>query len=174
VDIGSSGYDAETGYGKLDAHAALIAAKPVPDELISSGFDTGYEGFTTSGNNAGWGSSTDLMSTAPYLFMSKEPSGANPIITSPSFDASPYQQILLTFNVKFYSPLDPNNVMYVYYYDGSSWNNLEGFLASDYGNDVMNFVSIEINSSEYNMASNAQIRFEGVGDVRFSTFIDNV
>ncbi|MEM9389018.1 MAG: S8 family serine peptidase [Bacteroidota bacterium] len=178
VDIGIPGYDDETGYGRIDAHAALVAASPEPVEveLISSSFDTGYEGFTTVGENAGWGISTDLMSTAPYLFMSKEPIvNSPPTITSPSFNASPYEQILLTFNVMFYLSSDPTNTIHINYYDGSSWINLGDLLvASGYRNNVIYSKSIIINSSEYNMASNAQIRFEIVGNGRYSTLIDNV
>ena len=178
VDIGIPGYDDETGYGRIDAHAALVAASPEPVEveLISSSFDTGYEGFTTVGEDTGWGISTDLMSTAPYLFMSKEPIvNSPPNITSPSFNASPYQQILLTFNIMFYLSSDPTNTIHINYYDGSSWINLgDSLVVSHYRNNFIYSKSVIINSSEYNMASNAQIRFEIVGNGRYSTSIDNV
>ena len=70
---------------------------------------------------------------------------------------------------------DPTNTIHINYYDGSSWINLgDSLVVSHYRNNFIYSKSVIINSSEYNMASNAQIRFEIVGNGRYSTSIDNV
>lgn len=144
----------------------------VSDVLISSAFSTGFDGFTDGGTNAAWYGGSGFMSSAPFVYVRDNTNSSR--ITSPAFDASSYDQIYLEFDMQFYR-MEGSDRLDVYFFDGSSWNNLGSVSVSDHGNGTTIAVATGINSSSFNLPSNARIRFEGEGSASSDySFVDNV
>lgn len=130
------------------------------------GTDTLHEGYFESG----WDGWADGGSDSYRYTGSRSPEGNSSIrirdnsgtassMTLSSVDVSAYDNITIDFAFYPYS-MENGEDFWVQYYDGSGWNTVETYArGTDFNNNTLYTASVNINSAQYNFASNAGFRF---------------
>ncbi len=131
--------------------------------IASYDFVDGLQGWTTNSNSwRGTNSTWSCDNSVGHLSIREDTSTSN--VTSPALDLTGYSSINYSFCFKS-QYLEGNDGFIVEYFDGSSWNTLHTYsIGSDFANSGSSYsysFTLSLDSSTYNLASNARFRFVG-------------
>ncbi len=130
-----------------------------PDEIFAHYFESGWDGWEDGGSDC-YRYSGSRSYEGQRSIRIRDNSGTASAMTSSEYDLSSYSSVELTFY--FY----PNSMEYgedfwLRYYDGSSWQTVATFASgTSFQNNSFYVATVPILGSQYNMATNAQFRFQ--------------
>ncbi|MDF1696117.1 MAG: zinc-dependent metalloprotease [Saprospiraceae bacterium] len=129
------------------------------DDLFAHYFETGWDGWQDGGSDC-YRYSGQRSYEGSYSIRIRDNSGTASAMTSPTYNLSQYSGVEVTF---FFYPnsMESGEDFWLRYYDGSSWQTVATFVSgSSFQNNSFYTATVPILSSSYNMASNAQFRFQ--------------
>ncbi len=131
-----------------------------PGTLSSNSFETGTDGWNSGGGDAGRTSNSRRSYDGNFSFLIRDNSGAASSFTSPSYDFSGLDQVEIEFY--FYpNSMENGEDFWVRYNDGSGWQTVATYTSgSSFNNNQFYVSTVTLDATEYNLSSNAQIRFQ--------------
>ena len=122
-------------------------------------FETGWDGWTDGGNDCSrYTGSRSYEGT--YSIQLRDNSGTSSSMTSPVFNLTSYGDVEISFYY-YANSMENNEDFWLRYYNGSSWSTIETYVSgSDFNNGSFYSATFTLNESQYNLASNAQFRFQ--------------
>jgi hypothetical protein len=129
------------------------------DELFAHYFETGWDGWQDGGSDC-YRYSGSRSWEGSYSIRIRDNSGTGSAMTSQSYNLTSYSGVEVTF---FFYPnsMENGEDFWLRYYDGSSWQTVATFVSgTSFQNNTFYTATVPILSSQYNMASNAQFRFQ--------------
>ena len=128
-------------------------------ELFAHYFETGWDGWQDGGSDC-FRYSGPRSWEGDYSIRIRDNSGTNSAMTSSSYNTTPYSGVEVTF---FFYPnsMETGEDFWLRYYDGSSWTTVATFVSgTSFQNNTFYTATVPILASQYNMATNAQFRFQ--------------
>jgi hypothetical protein len=127
--------------------------------LFAHYFETGWDGWQDGGSDCARYSGSRSYE-GNYSIRIRDNSGTASAMTSPSYNTTAYSGVEVTFYFYSYS-MENGEDFWLRYYDGSSWQTVAAFASgTSFQNNSFYVATVPILSSNYNMASNAQFRFQ--------------
>ena len=122
-------------------------------------FELGWDGWADGGSDcARYSGNRSWEGT--HSIQIRDNSGTASAMTSPSFDASSYDQLEIEFYFYAFS-MENGEDFWVRYYDGSTWTTVAAYASgSSFNNNNFYVATVTLDNSNYNFPSNAQIRFQ--------------
>ncbi|MEM7185103.1 MAG: M43 family zinc metalloprotease [Bacteroidota bacterium] len=144
------------------------------DILHEGFFETGWDGWQDGGGDCARYSGSRSYEGS-YSIRIRDNSGTASAMTSSTYDVSSYDQVEVSFHFYAYS-MENVEDFWLRYYDGSSWITVETWVnGTDFTNNGFFSSVVTLDAGTYNMANNAQFRFQcdasGNGD---HIYIDQV
>ncbi len=132
---------------------------PVDEEVEIFGhyFESGWDGWIDGGSDCKryYGPKSY---EGNYSIQIRDNSGAASTMTSPLFDALPYEQLNISFFFIAHS-MEPNENFFIQFYDGSIWTTIADFSSGvDFVNNVFYVVNIDLNSSIVDFSNSSKLR----------------
>jgi hypothetical protein len=127
--------------------------------IFGSYFESGWDGWTDGGadcfrrhSNYSW--------EGNYSILIRDDSNVASSMTSPSFDASSYDELEIEFY--FYpKSMENGEDFWLQYYDGSTWTTVAEYASGNsFSNGSFYTATVNINSASYNFPANANFRFQ--------------
>ena len=128
-------------------------------ELFAHYFETGWDGWQDGGSDC-YRYSGSRSWEGNYSIRIRDNSGTGSAMTSQAYNTTSYSGVEVTF---FFYPnsMENGEDFWLRYYDGSSWQTVATFVSgTSFQNNTFYTATVPILSSQYNMASNAQFRFQ--------------
>ncbi|MCR9253997.1 MAG: endonuclease [bacterium] len=137
----------------------ITDAAPASQVLSQHYFESGWDGWIDGGSDC-FRYSGSRSWEGSYSIRLRDNSGTGSAMTSSSYDLSGWDRVEVEFYFYSYS-MENGEDFWVRYFDGSSWNTVETYArGTDFENNSFYVATVEISSASYNMASNAQFRFQ--------------
>ncbi len=122
-------------------------------------FESGWDGWSDGGSDCARYSGSRSWEGS-YSIRLRDNSGTSSAMTSSTYDLSAWDRVEVMFYFYAYS-MESNEDFWLRYFDGSSWQTVATYArGADFDNNAFYVATVEINSTNYNMASNAQFRFQ--------------
>ncbi|WP_431158221.1 choice-of-anchor D domain-containing protein [Winogradskyella poriferorum] len=135
--------------------------------IASHDFESGLDGWTDGGSDAGIESSTGYECGGSWAIYSKDDDTSNNYMTSPTYDLTSYTDIEISFCHKS-TGIDSGEGFDLEFYDGSSWVLVRSYTKpGDFNNDgtgSSNSFLESLDSGTYTFASNSRFRFTGTAN----------
>jgi len=135
--------------------------------IASHDFESGLDGWTDGGNDAGIESSTGYECGGSWAIYSKDDDTSNNYMTSPTYDLTSYTDIEISFCHKS-TGIDSGEGFDLEFYDGSSWVTVRSYTKpGDFNNNgtgSSNSFLESLDSGTYTFASNSRFRFTGTAN----------
>ncbi|BAO76987.1 endonuclease [Winogradskyella sp. PG-2] len=129
-------------------------------EIIHEGyFESGLDGWTDGGGDCYRYSGSRSYEGSRSMRL-RDNSGTASSMTSETFDLSTFDSVDIEFYFYSYS-MENGEDFFVKFYDGSSWLDIGNYArGTDFENNGFYNVSISVDTSTYNLASNSQFRIQ--------------
>ena len=135
--------------------------------IASHDFESGLDGWTDGGNDAGIESSTGYECGGSWAIYSKDDDTSNNYMTSPTYDLTSYTDIEISFCHKSTS-IDNGEGFNLEFFDGTSWVTVKSYTKPDdfnnNGTGSSNSFMETLNSGIYTFAVNSRFRFTGTAN----------
>ncbi len=130
------------------------------DELIGSYFESGWDGWSDGGSDCARYSGS-RSPEGSYSIRLRDDSGTGSAMTTAStFNLTPYDNVEITFSFYSYS-MENGEDFWVRYNDGSGWQTVAAYArGTSFNNNTFYTATVNLSSSQYNLSSNAQFRFQ--------------
>lgn len=140
--------------------------------LVSGYFESGWDNWADGGSDCARVSSANSYEGS-YSIKIQDNSGTASAMTSPTFDASGYNQLSIHFYFKAVS-MENGEDFWVRYYNGSTWTTVATAVAgTNFVNNTFYEATIPLSSSSF--SANSQIRFQcDASDNSDNVYIDAV
>ena len=122
-------------------------------------FESGWDGWADGGSDCARYSGSRSWE-GNYSIQLRDNSGTASSMTSPSFNASSYDQLEIEFYFYAFS-MENGEDFWVRYYNGSNWTTVATYAAgSSFNNNTFYVATVTLDNSSYNFPNNAEIRFQ--------------
>ncbi len=134
-----------------------VTSLPTDIILHEGYFETGWDGWTEGGNDCARVNSSNS-SEGSFSIRLRDNSGVASSMTSPILNLSPYNEIEFSFH--FYAnSMESGDGFWLQYNDGSGFVTINTWArGTDFNNGTFSNFVITLNSSQFNLTSNAQFR----------------
>lgn len=128
-------------------------------EVFGHFFESGWDGWQDGGSDCYRYNGSRSYEGSKSIRI-RDNSGTSSAMTSSSYDVSGYSSLELEFYFYAYS-MENGEDFFVRYYDGSAWSTVASYASgTNFNNNTFYTATVTINSANYNLASNAQFRFQ--------------
>ena len=132
---------------------------PSNNEILGSYFESGWDGWQDGGNDC-FRYSGNNSPEGSYSIRLRDNSGVSSSMTSPTLDLTSFTSVNIQFSFRAGS-MENNEDFWLRYYDGNGWQTVATYAKGpDFQNGTNYTMNVNLNSSNYNFANNAQIRFQ--------------
>ncbi|MBK8490861.1 MAG: T9SS type A sorting domain-containing protein [Saprospirales bacterium] len=136
-----------------------VNAPPESTVIFGSDFESGWDGWTDGGLDCARRHS-NYSYEGNYSIMLRDESTVASSMTSPTFDASSYDQLAIEF---FFYPrsMESGEGFLVQYYDGADWTTVAAYTSgSSFSNGSFYVATVTVSSASYTFPTNANFRFQ--------------
>jgi hypothetical protein len=129
------------------------------ETLFTHYFETGWDGWSDGGSDC-YRYNGGFSWEGNYSIRIRDNSGTASAMTSSAYNISSYDLVELTFY--FYpNSMENGEDFWVRYNDGSGWTTVASYASgSSFNNGGFYVATVTLNSSQYNLTSNARFRFQ--------------
>jgi Zn-dependent metalloprotease len=160
--MGVTAYDAagnESGAATVNVTTLTSGGGGGTTTIMAHYFETGWDGWADGGSDCARYSGSRSWE-GNYSIRIQDNSGVASSMTSPSFDASGYDQLDIEFYFYSYS-METGEDFWVRYYNGSSWTTVAAYAqGTSFTNNSFWVATVTLTNGSYNFPSNAQFRFQ--------------
>ena len=140
-------------------NATTDAGQSGPVVLHEGYFESGWDGWSDGGSDCARYSGSRSWE-GNYSIRLRDNSGTASAMTSQTFDLSSFSSVDLSFHFYSYS-MENGEDFFVKFFDGNSWVDIGNYArGTDFNNSSFYSISITLDGSSYNLASNSQFRFQ--------------